>query len=486
MALFQALLAFVSRSAGKILYAVFGWAVRALFGYTAGATRMLLTGLVALAALWPLLMVGVAFPRVAAFAVAFVPISEGIDEGWLRAGWIAAALLVPTLVGIALAKRSRSDAPPESSWKRVARGYPITLGISAAFWISFVSVPLQRLASLARGLDDAYVPLITSRSSYLQAAERVVRVLNDHGFALEAVEPGFWTRAPLGILRALGGRALRDFVPVRLAYFRGEALLLALFPSGLLLRGRERQTALAHGLAVEALTNSDAYQTTSAEAQRLEHEIRRVWRVLDENRSAHEDSASLLDRMHEIASDLTKLDVPYDDWQIVYRQILQLARALRGEPQILGGKDQTTRGGAMFDERDGTAGELHANGAGELGTAELLRQITAKSALLARKEIELARTEIKMDFESVLTMGKALGLAGVLAVTTLNLLLVGAVFGLAPYMEGWLAALLLAGATLLVAVAVGVFGWKRRVRRPLERTRRTLEEDAKWAKERLA
>ena len=140
----------------------------------------------------------------------------------------------------------------------------------------------------------------------------------------------------------------------------------------------------------------------------------------------------------------------------------------------------------MSDERHGRASELGANGAAELGTAELLRQITAKSALLVRKEIELARAEIKSDFESELTMWKALGVAGVLAVTTLNLLLVGAVFGLTRYLEGWQAALLVAAATLLVAVAVGVFGWKRRVRRPLERTRRTLVEDAKWAKERLA
>ena len=42
-------------------------------------------------------------------------------------------------------------------------------------------------------------------------------------------------------------------------------------------------------------------------------------------------------RAREIARDLTELSVAYDDWQIVYRQILQLERAVRGEPQILAG-----------------------------------------------------------------------------------------------------------------------------------------------------
>lgn len=126
-----------------------------------------------------------------------------------------------------------------------------------------------------------------------------------------------------------------------------------------------------------------------------------------------------------------------------------------------------------------------AAGAG-LSTTELLKEITSKAALLARKEIELARAEIKSDFESELAMVKTLGVAAVFGITTLNLLFVAGVFALARTMDGWLAALLVAAVTLLIAVGAGVYGWSRRVTRPLERTRRTLEEDVKWAKERLA
>ena len=39
---------------------------------------------------------------------------------------------------------------------------------------------------------------------------------------------------------------------------------------------------------------------------------------------------------------------------------------------------------------------------------------------------------------------------------------------------------------LLLAIAAGAYGWSKRVKEPLQRTRRSLEEDVKWAKERIA
>jgi hypothetical protein len=76
MAVLQALFAFIGRSAGRILNAIFGWAVRALFGSTSGREQMVLTGVVPMAASWPLLLIGVAAPRAAAFVLAFVPVRK--------------------------------------------------------------------------------------------------------------------------------------------------------------------------------------------------------------------------------------------------------------------------------------------------------------------------------------------------------------------------------------------------------------------------
>ena len=121
-----------------------------------------------------------------------------------------------------------------------------------------------------------------------------------------------------------------------------------------------------------------------------------------------------------------------------------------------------------------------------LSSPELVREIAAKAKLLALKEIELARTELKTDFASELVTVKSFGVAAVAAITTVNLLLVAGAFALAAYMAAWTAALLLAGVTLVIAVTAGLIGWRKHVGRPLEKTRKTLREDLQWAKEELA
>ena len=121
-----------------------------------------------------------------------------------------------------------------------------------------------------------------------------------------------------------------------------------------------------------------------------------------------------------------------------------------------------------------------------LSTRELVGHITESAVLLAKKEIELARTEIKRDLKAELGMVKGLGVAGVCAMLTAGMLLVTLTLGLGNFMAEWLAGLLVTAVVLTVGTVAGVVGWGKRVRNPLEATRRTLKEDAQWAKERLA
>src|SRR4029434_4244355 len=86
--------------------------------------------------------------------------------------------------------------------------------------------------------------------------------------------------------------------------------------------------------------------------QDIERQIRRVWAVYRENPVAHEDSAALIGRLDNIAAELGHAPLTYDEWQIVYRQALQLGRALGGERQLL---EATSPGPEAID--GGTAQE---------------------------------------------------------------------------------------------------------------------------------
>jgi hypothetical protein len=65
-------------------------------------------------------------------------------------------------------------------------------------------------------------------------------------------------------------------------------------------------------------------------------------------------------------------------------------------------------------------------------------------------------------------------------------MLVAVAMALGNVMAEWGAALLVAGVVLAIGTVVGLAGWAKRVKAPLEATRRTLKEDAQWAMERLA
>jgi uncharacterized membrane protein YqjE len=121
-----------------------------------------------------------------------------------------------------------------------------------------------------------------------------------------------------------------------------------------------------------------------------------------------------------------------------------------------------------------------------LSTVDLVKHITSEVTHLMKKQIELAKVEVKADLKSELFMVGGLAIAGVLGLCTLNLLLVTVVFALAGVMSGWLAGLVVSGATLLAGSVLAWVAWRKRVHSPLERTQRTIKDDVQWTRERLA
>jgi uncharacterized membrane protein YqjE len=481
MALIQALIAMIGRSAKKFLNAIFGWAVRALFGATSGMQQSLLTALVAIAALWPLLLVGIAAPRVSAFLLTFVPISRSVPDGAIRLVWVALTLFVPAVLGVAMALNAPRSAPRESAWKRAVRGYPLTLGISLAFWLTAVIVPVLQIRAAMRRHEQTYIPLVVGRDGYEQTADRIAEVLAACGFRISRRSPTFWMRTPLAIMRRLGGDALDVFTPNQLAYLVGPELEIVLYPSSLLIRGSVQNASTSHGLIMEALANTDAYQTTDADAQDLEKQIRRVWSVLEREPRAHVDSGWLEQRLDEIADRLRRLEAPYDEWQIIYRQTLQLGRALHGVPQLLTGIEEET----MKTPERTTIEHAHAPAA-DLSTVQLVSEIGSKAMELVAKEIDLAKAELREDYQAELAAVKTFAAAAVAGITTLNLLLVAGVFALASYTSPLRAALYVTGLLALITLGTAVHAWRKRITEPLDATRKTVEEDVQWVKEQMA
>lgn len=487
MAILQGIINLLSRSVGKIFSALFDWAVVALFGRVSGARKVLLSGLMGAAAIWPILVVGVVVPKLVLLIVAFVPLSGAVPPGVIRAVWLALVLLVPISVGVVLRLQAPPDRQAGSCLGSIGRGFPITIGLSAAFVVLLVTVPVLRVASAIRGEQDVHLPLMTTTESYARAAELASETLRRRGFAVEAAEPPSWAALPVRILRFFGRGALSAYVPERTAYFRGGALEIALYPNAVLLRGPVADTARAHGVLVEALSGRpDMLQTVSPEAQELERQIQRVWTLFRQQPEAHTNAWSLSSRVEEIAAELARQPLAFDDWQVIYRQLLQLDRALHGAPQpiehAMGERDATP---PMAAEPAGTRASR------QLSTRELVRRIGETGSRLVAKELELARTEVRANVQAELSMAKLLGVAVVGALSGVTLLVVAGMLAIAERLALSLDALavvtsMIAALGLGAAIALAYVGWRRRVSRPLAVTRKTVTEDMRWVKQRVA
>jgi len=121
-----------------------------------------------------------------------------------------------------------------------------------------------------------------------------------------------------------------------------------------------------------------------------------------------------------------------------------------------------------------------------LSTVQLLKEIASQGGLLVKKQITLAKAELKSDARTEAKVAGGLGLAAVGAIITLTLLLVTVAFALALVLPAWAAGLIVTGVVaVFVAILAGV-SWKRRIRKPLQRSREELKQDVRFTKERFA
>jgi len=118
---------------------------------------------------------------------------------------------------------------------------------------------------------------------------------------------------------------------------------------------------------------------------------------------------------------------------------------------------------------------------------EVLEDIASNLAQLVQAEFRLAKTELKEGAQKAAGPGATLGAGLALALYGLGFLLLAAVYAMSLVMAGWLAALIVGG-VLTVAAGILVGAGKAKLKQANlipDKTIRTLEEDAQWAKQQI-
>ena len=425
-------------------------------------------------------------------------LGKSVPSFWLRLIWIALAVLVPIVVGSVVAKRGSQDTMPEPGWKKFLRGFPVTLALACAFLLMLVVAPILRIATVIRRREVVRIPAVMDKGITAVTMAALADTLECHGIALQAAKAPWYQTAPAKILLKIGGRPFAAMASEHIEYRRNPQLELTVLPNETVLRGVPVMVGQARALCAEEYGPRPVIQTFDAGARDLEWHAKRVWSIYLEQPNAHHRSEVLEHRVTELSAQLSRLNLPWDEWQIIYRLLLQVDRALHGDKPLLE-HAQRVEERDMADEkalpaprnveklpaRQGLQTALPAS-VEAMSNRELIGHVIQNATQLAKKEIELAKSELRADLKKEVAMVKGLGVAGLCAIWAVSLMLVACALALGNVIPEWAAALIVAGVVLAVGTVAGLVGWGKRVKKPLEATRRSLKEDALWAKERLA
>jgi hypothetical protein len=120
-----------------------------------------------------------------------------------------------------------------------------------------------------------------------------------------------------------------------------------------------------------------------------------------------------------------------------------------------------------------------------LSNRALWKTLLSDTTELVKTEVALAKTELRRDLKQEATMAAGIGAGALLAYAGIVLLFVTVVLALSAVMPAWAAGLVVTGLLFAAAAAAALIGWSRRVRTPLERTRREAGAALALAKERI-
>jgi hypothetical protein len=334
MALLAPLIAFIGRQLGRLVQMVFGWATLMLFGRVPQSKQLLLAGVSAGAVLWILVLIGVAVPDAGTFMIAMVPAPDFMEDDWIRVGMLVLAVLLPLLIGIGgLMLMDPADRPEGLGGKvlQVLRGYPYTVVLAFVILFLLVVAPSYKVRTIVKRWEDAHIPIIVKPDGYEQVAAELEQAVDSAGLNLQRARAPRVLEVPSRLLATVGGESVRRLVPDRLVMLKAPSLEVTIHPSDVAVVGAKEAVARARAAIADRLTKTEAYLTIAEEAQEIEDELRRLRGIDPTDEAARAEAAETL---KSIDTRLARLVVPYEEWEVLYRQRLQIERdLLRASPE---------------------------------------------------------------------------------------------------------------------------------------------------------
>ncbi len=239
------------------------------------------------------------------------------------------AIFLPMLVGLAGylvpaegERRSGLTAP----LREVLRGYllaPLIAGLLV--FLAIVGIA-RKIRSKRHGWADDHVPIVVKPGGYDRLVDDLRGALTSEGIPADTEDAPWVLTMPARLLTSVAGSNVRKLRPDRLVNLVTPELRIGVYPSDIAISGPARERTRARAAIISRFATTAAHLTTSAEAQAVEDRIEKV------ARSGVSPNAmppgALQAPFREIDQKLLELEVPTDEWDILYRLRVQVERDL--------------------------------------------------------------------------------------------------------------------------------------------------------------
>ncbi len=205
-----------------------------------------------------------------------------------------------------------------------ARGY-VLAPVIGGLLVFLAGVGLVRKARSARHRwSDTHIPIVVPPKGYADTVDTIHDALADAGIPLRAAAR-VAAAQPARVGAHASRPAERPATPAdRVVELRGTDVRVGIYPSDVAVSTTAELRTPIRAAILAAMANADAHLTTSAEAQAVEDRLKRITaEARDAEGPRHEAPA-----LAGIDRTLLALDVPNEEWDILYRLRLQAERDL--------------------------------------------------------------------------------------------------------------------------------------------------------------
>ena len=318
-------LGLAGRVAGDLLTSALGWASTLLFGRVPSSHRVLLVAMMALSIAWLIALLGLAVPAVASVLVATTPHPSSIDR-WIRIGLTGSAVLMPLGVGLTgyLVPADGRREEGVSIAAELLRGY-LVAPVIAGLLIFLAAVGLARkVRSRRHGWSDVHVAVVIEPGGYDALVDELAAALASVGSKVNVRDAPRVLTLPARVLTAVAGPNVRKLRPDRLVELQARDLRIWVYPSDIAISGPTRRRTRARAAILSCLTATSAHLTTTQEAQAIEDRLAE----LAADPPASQTGTHLRATLEDIDAALLDLEIPTDEWDVLFRERLQVERDL--------------------------------------------------------------------------------------------------------------------------------------------------------------